>query len=87
METRSRGRFTQRDTQTGAAPRRRLAATEGPFEFPGANFARFEDGRCVEMWTIWDKVAFLQQFDRFPDSPGTIVRLVVGQLEARLGGG
>lgn len=80
------GRFTQRGTQTGAAPRLRLPATGESFEFPGANFARFDDGQCVEMWTIWDKVEFLQQLDLFPDSPRAIVRLVVGQLRARLAG-
>lgn len=81
------GRFTQRGTQTEAAPRLRMPATGQSFELLGANFARFEDGRCVEMWTIWDKVGFLQQLDLFPDSPCTIARLVVGQLKARLGGG
>lgn len=79
------GRFTQRGTQSGAAPRMQLPATGESFELPGANFARFEDGQCVEMWTIWDKVEFLQQLGLFPDSPGTIVRLLVGQLKSRLG--
>lgn len=78
------GRFTQRGTQTGAAPRMRLPATGRSFELPGANFARFENGRCVEMWTVWDKMEFVQQLGLFPDSPGKIIRLIAGQLKSRI---
>lgn len=80
------GRFTQRGTQTGAAPRLQLPATGRPFELPGANFARFENGRCVEMWTIWDKMEFVTQLGLLPDSPSKIIRLMIGQLKARLRG-
>lgn len=80
------GRFTQSGTQSGAAPRMQLPATGETFKLPGANFARFENGQCVEMWTIWDKMEFVQQLGLFPDSPGKIIRLMVGQLKNRLSG-
>lgn len=78
------GRFTQRGTQTGSAPRMGLPATGRAFELPGANIARFENGRCVEMWTIWDKMEFVQQLGLFPDSPSKIIRLGISQLKDRL---
>ena len=78
------GRFTQRGTQTGAAPRMQLPATGRAFVLPGANFARFNNGRCVEMWTIWDKMEFVEQLGLLPDSPTKIFRLMIGQLKNRL---
>ncbi|WP_224270393.1 ester cyclase [Haloprofundus salinisoli] len=78
-------RFTQRGTQTGAATEIGLPATGESFELSGANFARFEAGRCVEMWTIWDRMAFLEQLGLFPDSPGKFVRLLGLRLRSRLG--
>lgn len=78
------GRFIQSGTQTGEAQELGLPATGNRFEMPGALFARFENGQCVEMWSIWDKMEFLQQLELFPDSPGKIVGLLVGQLKSRL---
>jgi steroid delta-isomerase-like uncharacterized protein len=78
------GRFIQSGRQTGAAAEMGLPATGNRFEMSGALFARFEDGRCVEMWSIWDKMEFLQQLELFPDSPGKIVGLLVRQLKSRL---
>lgn len=79
------GRFVMTGTQSGEARAMQLPATGRRVEIPGALFARFEDGRCVEIWSIWDKMEFLQQLGLFPDSPGTIARLTLGQLKRRLG--
>ncbi|WP_224448051.1 ester cyclase [Haloprofundus salilacus] len=79
------GRFTQRGTQTGAAASAGLPATGNSFELPGSNFAQFEDGRCVEMWTIWDRMEFLDQLGLFPDSPRAFARLLGLRLRSRLG--
>jgi len=78
------GRFVQSGRQTGEAQEMGLPATGKRFEMPGAFFARFENGQCVEMWSIWDKMEFLQQLELFPDSPRKIVSLLVGQLKSRL---
>jgi len=79
------GRFVMTGTQTGEAHEMNLPATGQRVDIPGALFARFEDGRCVEMWSIWDKMEFLQQLDLFPDSPSKIIRLLVSQVRSRLG--
>ena len=78
------GRFVQSGRQTGEAREMGLPATGNRFEMPGALFARFENGQCVEMWSIWDKMEFLQQLELFPDSPRKIVGLLLGQLKSRL---
>jgi len=78
------GRFIQSGRQTGEAQAMGLPATGNRFEMPGALFVRFENGQCVEMWSIWDKMEFLQQLELFPDSPRRIIGLLVGQLKSRL---
>jgi len=78
------GRFVQSGRQTGEAQEMGLPATGNRFEMPGALFARFENDQCVEMWSIWDKMEFLQQLELFPNSPKKIVGLLVGQLKSRL---
>ena len=80
------GRFVQAGRQTGEAQAMGLPATGNRFETPGALFARFENGHCVEMWSIWDKMELLQQLELFPDSARKIVGLLVGQLKRRLAG-
>lgn len=80
------GRFTQQGTQTKAAPRLLLPATRRSFEIPGANFAHFEDGRCAEMWTIWDKTEFLRQLAAYPGLPAAYVRSVAAGVRTRLRG-
>ena len=78
------GRFVQAGRQTGDAQAMGLPATGNRFEMPGALFARFENGECVELWSIWDKMELLQQLELFPDSLGKIVGLLIGQLKRRL---
>lgn len=61
-----------------------VPATGKTVTVAGMSLIHFEDGTAVEVYNSQDTLGLLQQLDAIPDSPGKIVRLLVGQLKGRL---
>jgi predicted ester cyclase len=63
-----------------------LAPTGESFETVGFQKYRIEGDRIAEVWVLPNAMAMLRQLGRFPDSPGKVLRLLVGAVRGRLVG-
>lgn len=64
-----------------------LAPTGESFEGPCFQKYRVEDGRVAELWALPNAMGMLRDLGIFPDSPGKMLRLMVGAIRGRLLGG
>lgn len=71
---------------TPEKPFQALRPTGKSFDVPGFQLYRLEDGRVAEVWVLINAVGVMQQLDLLPDSPGKVLRLVLGQVKQRLTG-
>jgi Predicted ester cyclase len=63
-----------------------LAPTGESFETVGFQKYRIEGGRIAEVWVLPNAMGMLRQLRIFPDSPGKVLRLLVGAVRGRLVG-
>jgi steroid delta-isomerase-like uncharacterized protein len=77
-------RWTARGTHEGDLMD--IPATGETVTVTGMSLLHIEDGEIVEVYSNQDMLGLLQQLDAIPDSPRTIVRLLVGQMKNRLTG-
>jgi predicted ester cyclase len=61
-----------------------LAPTGESFDSVAFQKYRIEDGRIAEVWVLPNAMGMLRQLGIFPDSPGKVLRLMLGALKGRL---
>ncbi len=61
-----------------------LAPTGESFDSIAFQKYRIEDGRIAEVWVLPNAMGMLRQLGVFPDSPGKVLRLMLGALKGRL---
>jgi predicted ester cyclase len=61
-----------------------LAPTGESFDAVVFQKYRIEDGRIAEVWVLPNAMGMLRQLGVLPDSPGKVLRLLVGALKGRL---
>lgn len=75
-------RWTARGTHEGSLMD--IAPTGESVSVSGMTFQHIEDGKITEVYSNQDMLGLLEQLGAIPDSPGKIVRLLVGQVRSRL---
>lgn len=61
-----------------------LAPTGESIETVGFQKYRIENGKIAEVWVLPNAMGMLRQLGIFPDSPGKVLRLMLGALKGRL---
>ncbi|MFO7926489.1 MAG: ester cyclase [Halobacteriota archaeon] len=80
------GTVATRWTATGTheGPLMDIAPTGESVSVSGMSFQHIEDGKITAVYSNQDMLGLLRQLDAIPDSPGKVVRLLVGQMRSRL---
>lgn len=66
---------------------RSMPPTGRSFEVPAVYMYRLENGRIAEMWSLTNTLGMLQQLGLFPDSAGSVGRLLAHRLRRSVFGG